>query len=59
MSERKLTPSEFGRELGYSAQTVRRWIKDNLIRAERPVNHGHFRIPESELERLRRETSQA
>jgi excisionase family DNA binding protein len=59
MPEKKLSPSQFGRELGFSAQTVRRWIKDNRIQAERPADHGHFRIPASELERLRRQGGMA
>ena len=55
MPEKMLKPSEFGLEVGgFSAQTVRRWIREKLVQAERAGKGGYFRIPASEVERFKK-----
>lgn len=46
---------EFASLLGFSARTVRQWIIDGKINAVKIM--GEWRIPESELERLKQGTS--
>jgi excisionase family DNA binding protein len=59
MAEKMLKPSEFGLEVGgFSSQTVRRWIRENLVKAERAGKGGHFRIPASEVERFKRSSGE-
>jgi len=36
--------------------TIRRFIRNGLLRAVRVGEHGHFKIPFSEIRRLRGET---
>lgn len=49
---RPLSTGQVARRFGLSTMTVRRWIESGLLSALRTPN-GHYRIPASELERIR------
>lgn len=42
--------SEAERESGYSSDTLRRWIREGRLRAERAGPRGHYRIRPEDLE---------
>jgi excisionase family DNA binding protein len=46
-----LTTSAAADALGVTAQTIRRWIEAGQIKAV-ALPSGHFRIPQSEIDRL-------
>ena len=50
--EPMVTTGRVARSLGVTINTVKAWIRKGQVRAIR-LPSGHFRIPESELERLR------
>jgi putative resolvase len=51
--DRLLTTGEAAQVLNVTAMTLRTWHYKGLLKAVR-LPSGHFRIPESEIERLRR-----
>lgn len=42
--------SEAERESGYSSDTLRRWIREGRLRAERAGRRGHYRIRPEDLQ---------
>jgi excisionase family DNA binding protein len=56
--DRPLSTSEARAALGIAdPATIPKWIRQGLIKAVRTGAHGHYRIPRSEIARLRGETS--
>ena len=51
------TVPEVAREFGVSNQTVRNWIRRQMITAVRGVERGVYRIPEPEVEAFRRRST--
>jgi len=48
------TIPEFAREVSYHRDTIRKWIKNGSLKAWRVGQWDHFRIPASELERVKK-----
>jgi putative resolvase len=51
---RDFSPADAGKTLGVNRVTVWRWIKSGKVKANRTPGGTH-RIPQSEVERLRKE----
>ena len=51
-ADRVLTVEEAAARMRVNAETVRRWIRTGKLRAAKPSLKSHYRIPESELQRL-------
>lgn len=52
-----LTLAEAEEETGYSPDTLRRWIREGRLRAERASPRGHYRIRPEDLEAALQPTS--
>ena len=49
-----LTPGEFGKHFGVTAQTVREWVKAGKVRGVR-LPSGRWKIPYAEVDRIKEE----
>ena len=56
--ERWYTVKQVAKHLQVSAVTVRRWLRDGLLRGSRLPGKAGWRIPAGELERFLRELSE-
>lgn len=50
-----LTTNAAAERLQVSAQTVRRWLKDGVLKGTRLSDRAGYRIPREEVERILRE----
>ena len=50
---KKYSVGEVAEELGYSTETIRRWLESGSLRGHRSGDRGHWRVTEENLQRFK------